>query len=344
MVAEAQVKELMRNKPIVVFILGPTGAGKSNFAARLAKKIDGEIISCDSMQVYKGMAIISQQPPSELRKIIPHHLVDILNPSKKWDAASFVETARKAAGDIIRRGYIPIFVGGTGLYARAFIKGLFPSPPKDEKLRKALYDEAKRRGKSKLYKRLMNIDPDYASKIHSNDLRRIVRALEVYKLTGEPISKHHSETKGIENKYKTLIFILTRDREELYKRIDERVEKMFAQGIVKEVKRLRKKKISKTAKAALGFKEVNGYIKGEYGLEEAKELLKKNTRHYAKRQLTWFRKEQGARWIELGTEKQNAFLVNAMAGEIKTVHSPQSIDYRPQTADCKPITRPLNYS
>lgn len=311
----------MTNKPLTVFILGPTGVGKSDFAVRLAKKIGGEIISCDSMQIYKGMSIMSQQPSSELRKVIPHHLVDVLSPSKEWSAANFVEKANGIAEDIVKRKNIPVVVGGTGLYARAFIKGLFPSPPKDERLRRTLCEEAKKKGKKKLYERLLKIDPAYASKIHPNDLRRVIRALEVYELTGKPISEKHREGEGIEAKYNILIFILTRDRTELYRRIDARVEKMFAKGIVREVKRLLKQKISKTTKAVLGYKEVSDYINGRRSLEEAKELLKKNTRHYAKRQLVWFRREENTEWIELGTEKKDSILLNAIVKKIKVASS-----------------------
>lgn len=317
-VARRGSQESMKNKPLIVFILGPTGAGKSKFAVRLAKKIRGGIISCDSMQVYKGMAIISQQPSHKLRKVVPHHLIGILSPSEEWSAASFVEKAERIARGIIKRRRIPIVVGGTGLYARAFIKGLFPAPQKNEILRKELYEKARSEGSKKLYGRLLKIDPAYASKIHPNDLRRIVRALEVYELTGKPISEKHRESEGIKAKYNTFILVMNRDRKELYKRIDERVEQMVARGIVKEVKRLSRQKISRTAKAILGYKEISGYIKGEYSLEEAKELLKRNTRHYAKRQLTWFRKEENAVWVKVGAKKREAVLVNTIAQKIKS--------------------------
>ncbi len=286
-----------KHKPPILFILGPTGAGKSEFAVKLAKKIGGEIISCDSMQVYKRMPIMSQQPSFGLRKAIPHHLIGTLGPSQEWSAADFIREARKATEGILKRNHVPMVVGGTGLYARALIKGLFPAPPKDESLRKKLYAEAKRKGKKRLYERLLKIDPVYASKIHQNDLRRVVRALEVYEVTGTPISEQHRKTEGIEKKYETFVFILNRPRKDLYKRINERVEEMFSDGLVAEVKRLKKLKMSRTATAALGYKEIDGYLKGEYSPEAAKELLKKNTRHYAKRQLTWFRKEKGATYL-----------------------------------------------
>ncbi len=289
----------MRKKPKIIFILGPTGVGKSEFAAKLAKKIKGEVISCDSMQVYKDMEILSQYPSRKLRKRIPHHLIGILSPSQEWSAADFVAKAKKIADGIIKRGKIPVITGGTGLYARAFIEGLFPSPPKSEALRKKLYREARDKGNEKLYEKLAKVDPVYASKIHPNDLRRIVRALEVYELTGRPISDHHGGTKGLKDKYAVSIFILNRNREELYTRVNERVDEMFRCGVIDEVKKLRRLKLSKTAKAVLGFREIGAYIKGNLSLEEAKELIKMNTRRYAKRQLTWFKREKGATWKRL---------------------------------------------
>lgn len=289
----------MAKKPKIIFILGPTGVGKSEFAVKLALMTGGEIISCDSMQIYKGMAILSQYPSAELRKAVPHYLIGILKPSQEWNAADFIDKAQKIADGIIKRGKTPIIVGGTGLYARAFTEGLFPSPPKDEKLRRKIYKEAKSAGSAKIHDKLKKIDPVYAAKIHPNDVRRIVRALEVYKLTGRPISEQHRETKGLRDKYDILVFILNRDRSQLYERINKRVDDMFKRGVVNEVKKLKRLKLSKTAKAVLGYKEIDAYINGKAGYDEAKELLKINTRRYAKRQLTWFKKEKDAVWKKL---------------------------------------------
>lgn len=291
---------MMKKKPKIIFILGPTGAGKSEFAGRLAKKIKGEIISCDSMQVYKGMRILSQYPSAKLMKAVPHHLIGCLSPSMEWSAADFVKAAKKIVGDMIRRGKIPVITGGTGLYARAFIEGLFPSPPKDEKLRRKIYKEAEKSGSAKIYSKLKKVDPAYAAKIHPNDLRRIVRALEVYKLTGRPMSDQHKETRGLRGEYDISVFILNMNRDELYERIDRRVDQMFAAGLLSEVKRLRRIRLSRTAKAALGYKEAGDYIDGRVGLQETKGIIKMNTRRYAKRQLTWFRKEKAAKWVDAG--------------------------------------------
>ncbi|MBL7072033.1 MAG: tRNA (adenosine(37)-N6)-dimethylallyltransferase MiaA [Candidatus Omnitrophica bacterium] len=308
---------MTEKKPLIVFILGPTGTGKSDIAVRLAKKAGGEIISCDSMQVYKGMRIISQQPPAKLLHTVAHHLISMIDPDREWSAADFIDKARLAARRIVKRKGIPIVVGGTGLYARSLIKGLFLSPPKDDRLRRSLLRRSERFGRKKLYERLRVIDPVYAKRIHQNDLRRIVRALEVYKLTGKPISEKQRERAGIEDEYDVRIFIVNREREKLYERIDERVENMFNAGIINEVKRLRKRRISKTAKAALGYSEISDHINGKWALDETKELIKKHTRRYAKRQLTWFRREEGAGWFDLTTKKSETVLVNKLAKEIK---------------------------
>ncbi|MDD5680657.1 MAG: tRNA (adenosine(37)-N6)-dimethylallyltransferase MiaA [Candidatus Omnitrophica bacterium] len=289
-----------KTKPKIIFLLGPTGVGKSEFAVKLARKINGEIISCDSMQVYKGMAILSQYPSYELRRTISHYLIGILKPSQEWSAADFIEKAKKITDEIIRRGKVPIIAGGTGLYARAFIEGLFPSPAKDEKLRRKIYKEARQAGNAKIYDRLAGIDPVYAAKVHPNDTRRIVRALEVYKLTGRPISEQHKETIGLKNEYDISVFILNRNRDELYGRINRRVDDMFRRGAAKEVEKLKRLRLSRTAKAVLGYKEIDDYINGKTGRDEAKDLIKINTRRYAKRQLTWFRREKGATWLKLG--------------------------------------------
>lgn len=303
----------MSKKPKIILILGPTGVGKSEFAARLAKKIKGEIISCDSMQIYKGMKILSQYPPAKLLKTVPHHLIGCLSPSEEWSAADFVKAAKKIADDIIRRGKIPIIAGGTGLYARAFTEGLFPSPPKDEKFRRKIYKEAEKSGSAKIYAKLKKIDPVYAAKIHPNDTRRIVRALEVYKLTGRPISAQHLETSGLRSEYDISVFILNRKRDALYDRINRRVDEMFDAGLVMEVKRLKRGRLSKTAKAALGYREVSDYIDGRINLSAAKDILKMNTRRYAKRQLTWFRQEKGAQWVDMDT-KNNKILKSQKSG------------------------------
>ncbi|MBN1872366.1 MAG: tRNA (adenosine(37)-N6)-dimethylallyltransferase MiaA [Candidatus Omnitrophica bacterium] len=303
-------------KPNIVFVLGPTGIGKSEFAVKLADRIKGEIISCDSMQVYKGMRIISQQPQKRLLKSARHHLIGFLDPSEEWSAADFVGRADRITVQILGRGKVPIVVGGTGLYARSFINGLFPSPPKDEGYRMHLKAVAAKKGGDYLYGRLLKIDPVYASKIHMNDARRIIRALEIYKLTGSRISDEHLKTEGIRDRYEIALFILSRPRQALYGRIDSRVEMMFKQGVAEEVSRLRGIRLSRTAGAVLGYKEIVDYLDGKFTLPQTKEIIKRNTRRYAKRQMTWFRKDASATWFNLRDNDKYSTFINNIADSV----------------------------
>ncbi len=299
----------------LVFIVGPTAAGKSEVAFKLAKKINGEIISCDSMQVYRHIPITSQVPSSKWRKAIPHYLIEELEPAAEYSAAEFRKRALRLIESILKRKRVPIIAGGTGLYMKSLLDGLFSSPEKDIRFRKKLEKEAKSKGSQHLYSKLEKIDPDSARKIHPNDIRRIIRALEVYYLTGVSISQQKKKAVGIASKYDCLIFGLNMPRDVLYKKIDDRVEKMFDDGIVKEIKMIYKKKLSMTAKASLGYKEITGFLKKEYGLPEAKELLKRNTRRLAKKQLTWFRADKRINWIDVD-KKGIETIVDEIYGKI----------------------------
>ncbi len=284
----------------VLFIVGPTAVGKTGLAVKLARRLNGEIVSCDSMQVYKAMPILSQAPCARDKKAVRHHLVGIVEPSGEYSVASFLKQATKAIESILKRGKQPIVVGGTGLYAKALIDGLFPSPEADLVFRKKMQEYAARYGNKKLYAKLVKIDPDAAVKIHPNDIRRVIRALEIYQATGKTMTELKLQTKGLSDKYSIKIFGLTRLREKLYKVIDGRVECMLAAGLVREVKRLKKRRLSKTAQAVLGFKEIDGYLKGEYSLADAAALLQMNTRRFAKRQFTWFKADKRVKWLDLG--------------------------------------------
>jgi tRNA dimethylallyltransferase len=279
----------------VIFLVGPTASGKTNLSIKLARKLNAEIISCDSMCVYKGMDILTSKPCASERKKVRHHLIDITQPAKEFSVAEYRHMALERIEKILRRKKTPLFVGGSGLYVKAVVDGLFPSAEKDLKFRKRQERLAGKYGKTYLYRKLKKIDPDRAEKIHPNDLRRIIRALEIYHTEKKKPSELKRFTEPL--KYNFKIFGLQLDRQKLYKNIDTRVEEMFKKGIVSEVKKLSGKKLSMTAKKALGYGEVLGYLKGEYSLEEAKELLKKNTRHFAKKQLTWFRGDKRIRWI-----------------------------------------------
>lgn len=286
----------MSNKVIV--IVGPTAVGKSAFAARLAERIKGEIISADSMQAYKGMGIISQSPTRIEQRGIPHHLLNFLSPEKEYSAAMFARLAGNAMQDMIKRGKVPIVTGGSGLYVKALIDGIFPSRGKDPSLRKKLRRLACKKGSPFLHERLKEVDPPAAEKIHPNDLKRIIRALEIYKVEKKTKTSLKQKTKPLGDKYDVRLFGLTMERKRLYERIESRVDSMFRKGIVKEVKRLLRLKLSMTSRQALGIKELEGYLNKEYSLDRAKKDLKRGTRRFAKRQFTWFRADKRIAWID----------------------------------------------
>jgi tRNA dimethylallyltransferase len=284
-------------KKTIIFISGPTASGKTEVACELALRFDGEIVSCDSMQVYKGMDILTQASSEEITSKVRHYLVREIKPSEEFSASRFSAKSLIYIDRIISKGKIPVFAGGTGLYVKALIDGLFPAPAKDDNLRKELEDKALKQGKESLLEDLKKVDPKAAEKLHVNDTRRIIRALEVYKLTGETITEKKNDTTGIEGSFNCMMFGLDVPRDVLYQRINANVEKMFREGLVEEVKKLLKGTLSSTAQKALGLKEVGYFLSGDMTLEEAKEQLKMNTRRYAKRQLTWFRADKRIRWI-----------------------------------------------
>jgi tRNA dimethylallyltransferase len=283
----------------LILVLGPTGVGKSRTAVDLAIKFGGEIINGDSIQVYKGFDIGTDKPPAEVRGGVPHHLLDIVEPGLQFTAADFVREALRQAADIIARGRIPFVVGGTGLYLKALVDGLFPGPGRDAALREELEAEARDKGLDVLFKRLEEVDPAYARKIRSRDRVRIIRALEVYRLTGRPLSSHFLETRSPTRDFRVLRIGLELDRESLHRRIEDRVERMFARGLADEVRGLLEQGVGADAPPfrALGYRHVLRYLGGEISLEEAKSLTKIDTRHYAKRQMTWFRKMDGVVWF-----------------------------------------------
>ncbi|MDD5291832.1 MAG: tRNA (adenosine(37)-N6)-dimethylallyltransferase MiaA [Candidatus Omnitrophica bacterium] len=287
-------------KKKIIFIVGPTAVGKTRLSIEVAKSINGEIISCDSMQVYRGLDILSCKPSLRERKQIPHHLIDIVSPARNFDVSQFIKLSKNLIEEIHDKGRKPVFVGGTGLYVDSLLNGIFQCPSKDQKIRDNFYRQAGKYGNSYLYQRLKKIDPPAAKKIHKNDLRRIIRALEVHQITGKPISRLQKQKKGIlqDRRFDISIIGLTMPRAELYKKIDERVDLMFKKGAVKEIKRLLKNKCSKTLRQALGMKEISLYLKGDISLKEARQLLKRNTHRYAKRQMTWFKRNPAIKWIE----------------------------------------------
>jgi tRNA dimethylallyltransferase len=283
----------------LVIILGPTGVGKSRTAVSLALRFEGEIINGDSIQVYRGFDIGTDKPAPEDRRRVPHHLIDAVNPRVQFTAADFVKEALRAAVEISGRGRVPFVVGGTGLYLKALVDGLFPGPGRDPDLRAELEAEARDKGLEGLFLRLREVDPDYARTIRSRDRMRIIRALEVYRLTGRPLSEHFRNTAPPTGRANVIRIGLELERQVLYRRIDERVERMFAGGLVEEVRGLLAAGIGEDAPPfrALGYKHVLNVLRGAISEEEARALTKTDTRHYAKRQITWFRKTAGVAWF-----------------------------------------------
>jgi tRNA dimethylallyltransferase len=300
-----------------VVLVGPTGVGKTDSAIWLAKRINAEIVSADSMLVYRGMDVGTAKPTPKQRAEIPHHLIDVVEPSESFSAAKYRELAAAAIEDIRRREKVALVCGGTGLYVRALVDGLFDGPEADWELRSELMAEADEEGPEAMHARLKQIDPQAAAQISPKDLRRVIRALEVYQRTHRPISDLQVQWK--EKRPAPPMFGLTMNRRALYRRIDERVEEMFERGLVEETERLLERglRCNRTAMQAIGYKEVVGFLDGHYALDEAKRLLKRNTRRYAKRQLTWFRKDDKIKWYSFDDYDSTEHLYEALLESLR---------------------------
>jgi tRNA dimethylallyltransferase len=285
-------------KHMVVFIVGPTGSGKTQIGLNLSKYLPCEYISADSMQVYKGMDIMTDKLPASLRRKYPYHLLDVIPPSKEYNVASFCLAATRKIKEIIKRKKIPVVVGGTGLYVRSLIHGIFEEKA-SAKVRSSLARLAAEKGNSFLHRRLSEVDPCAAARIHVHDTKRLIRALEVFEMTCRPISELQQKRQGLATAYDVRIFGLRRDRADLYARIDQRVDFMVHGGLLDEVRRLLRRRLGRTASQCIGVREMEGFLRGQYGWEEAVRLMKRNTRHLAKRQMTWFRREPGIVWIDV---------------------------------------------
>lgn len=273
--------------------------GKSGLAVKLAGRFQGEIINGDSMQVYRGFTIGTGKPTVAERAGIPHHLLDFIDPASQFCAMDFVKETLRVLGDLRARQALPFIVGGTGLYLKALLDGLFPGPGRDPEVRHRLAAEAEERGLLSLWHRLEGLDPDYARKIGPNDRIRIIRALEVYELSGLPLSVHFGRTSGFLKDFQILRIGLQLERKELTRRIEERVDRMFEQGLAAEVESLLARGVSEEAPPfrALGYKHVLRYLHHRISLDDAVALTKQDTRQYAKRQMTWFRKMAKVRWF-----------------------------------------------
>ena len=288
-----------RKKPRLLVILGPTASGKTAFAIRLAKKINGEIISFDAMQIYRGLPILTNQPSRREQKGIPHHLVGFLPLGKEFSAAQFSRMAKTAIRDVIRRRHVPILVGGSGFYLNALLSGTHAPVRTNPSIRRKYLKLLKEKGNAFLYEKLRTIDPNRAKKIHPNDAYRVMRALEIFEATGKRPSEFEKGKGGLSEDFLIEKIGLRLSRETLYQRINERVHAMIERGVLQEVRSVLGKKLSATAKKVIGVEEFSLYLKGKCPLEEAISKIQQSSRRYAKRQETWFRKEKRVRWISV---------------------------------------------
>ncbi len=293
---------MTENKPKVLAVCGPTASGKTWLGVELALKYGGEIVSADSMQIYKGMDIASAKPLEEEKKGVPHHLMDFLDRDVTFSAADYVRLAREKIDDILSRGKLPIIVGGTGLYIDSLLNNVnFSEMKSDEEYRKSLYDYAAENGNEALYERLVKADPEAAELIHMNNLVRVIRALEVIHVTGRKFSDLKTESRLVESPYDSVIIGLNAaDRSVLYDRINQRVDIMVEMGLIEEARQLWQSAPMKTAANAIGYKELIPYFENEMSLPECIDKIKQETRRYAKRQLTWFRRNDSIEWVVIG--------------------------------------------
>ncbi len=291
-----------KSLPKMIIVAGPTASGKSAAAVELAERLNGSVISADSMQVYRGMDIGSAKITAEEMRSIPHYLIDCAQPSESWNVVRFQAEAKEALKDIYQKERLPVLAGGTGFYIQALLYDIdFTQMDEDGAFRKELEETAKAQGPEKLWEMLQQVDPEAAQAIHPHNVKRLIRALEFARQSGgEKISEHNKIQRSRPAAYDAVFFVLTMDRAKLYARIDARVDKMMEQGLLEETRKLRESGLAPEAVSmqGLGYKELYAYLDGRIAsLEEAVTLIKRNTRHFAKRQLTWFKREKDVIWV-----------------------------------------------
>jgi tRNA dimethylallyltransferase len=290
----------VRFKPVVV-IVGPTAVGKSRVAVEVAKAFETEVLTADSRQVYRGMDVGTDKPSLQERQAVPHRLIDLVDPDEQFNAGLY----RRQAVDEIERLYrdcrLPLVVGGTGLYIRTLLKGLCDAPPADPIVRAALRQEAKDQGHDRLYARLVDVDPVAAARLHPRDESKVIRALEVYQLSGRRMSEFQEKHGFAERPFSALVVGLNRDRDVLYRRIEERIDWQLAHGLIEETQQLLAQGCQRDSAAmkGLGYRQVAEHLAGEYDVAEMVRRFKRDTRHFSKRQMTWFRKEPGIQWLTI---------------------------------------------
>ena len=308
----------MMKEPVIIFV-GPTAVGKTEVSIEIASEIQGEIISADSMQIYKYMDIGSAKPTQEEIKDIPHYLIDEIDPSKPFSVSDYQKLAKQYIKQVVDKGKVPVVAGGTGLYVNALLfKMDFSSMPSDTGFRDKLEKEAEEYGNEHLHNRLKSIDTQLAERIHPNNVKKVIRAIEVYEQTGE-IIKEFEESFIPNEDYKYILIGLTRDREELYDRVNKRVDILIKNGLVEEVQGLIHRGLTEEniSMKGIGYKEVIGYLHREYDLEHAIWLIKRNTRRYAKRQLTWFKRYNDIKWYNLSEYSYKKDIINDILLNIK---------------------------
>lgn len=307
-------------KPLII-LTGPTAVGKTHLSIRLAKAVQGEIISADSMQVYRHMDIGSAKIRPEEMEGVSHHLIDCLNPDEDFNVVRFQEMAKEAMAHIYQRGHIPILTGGTGFYIQAITGDIdFTQHGEDNSYRLSLEKKAAEEGAQSLHDMLQKVDPLSAQTIHANNVKRVIRALEYYNQTGQPISSHNLEQRQKTSPYQLAYFVLNDERSRLYQRIDQRVDEMISSGLVKEVETLKAMRChpGMVSMQGLGYKEILAYLEGDCSLEEAVYIIKRDTRHFAKRQITWFKREPDVEWFyKPDYEYQEEKILNGMLHSLK---------------------------
>jgi tRNA dimethylallyltransferase len=284
--------------PLLLIILGPTGSGKTALSIALAQRFGGEIISCDSVAVYQGLEIGSAKPSAEQRRQVPHHLLDVVTPVAFYSAGDYSRAARSAIADIAGRARLPIVTGGTGLYLRALLQGLFPGPQRSAALRDRLLQKAETRGPAVLHRILKRLDPASAARVHANDVAKVIRAIEVTLAAGQPMSEAWKEGRESLTGYRVLRLGLDPPRPQLYERINARAGAMFAAGLIEETRVLLARYGPSPALASLGYRQAGQFLEGDFTLEQAIAVASQGHRNYAKRQLTWFRREPDVHWLK----------------------------------------------
>jgi tRNA dimethylallyltransferase len=303
----------------MILLLGVTGSGKGRLAFELARATGAEIVSIDSMKVYRRMDIGTAKPPNQAREQVKYHLIDVVEPSESFSVGMFLHMASSAIEQITGRAKPVVAVGGTALYIKALLYGLFQGPGSDEEIRRRLLAQAQARGLTQLYRELESIDPVAAENIHPNDAKRIIRALEVYRITGKPISSLQRQWEKNETRHDWAIIGLRREKGDASKRINRRVKKMIEAGLVDEVRTLLAddRPLSKQARQAIGYAEIIRHLEGYITLEEAVELIKKNTRRLAKNQRTWFKTFKDVHWLNIGPDETSEQMLERTKGLLK---------------------------